>query len=598
MNSEARDCQNCHGSFVIEPEDFGFYEKIKVPPPTWCPKCRARRRFMWRSENALYWRKSDYSDKLIFSGFSPKSSVKVYENEVWFSDKWDPLEYGQEYDFSRPFLDQFSDLLRKVPLMSLSVLRAVQSDYCNWVTAPKNCYLIFNTTDAENCAYGNAVNKCRDCVDNSHLMKCELCYESFWLTQCSRVLFSSQCEDSTDIYFSKNLYGCNNCFGCVNLRNKSYHIWNQPYSREEYTKKLAEFNLGSSVAVARLRAEAHRFHLGFPNKFMEGTKNVNVSGEYISNSKDIRASYLGKEGENLRYCQYLSSPPSKDCWDQTAFGDNSQLNYECVVCGVGAHNLRFCWWCWPDVRDVQYSVLCGSSADLFGCISLRKKQYCILNRQYTKSEYEALLPKIIAHMDAMPYTDKRGKTYPYGEFFPAELSPFGYNETVAQEHWPLTRQEAEAQGYVWRESKEKNHQITLAPADLPDHFRDIPNEVSNEVIGCAHNGKCNHQCATAFKIIPQELQFYKKMELPLPRLCPNCRRAERLAQRHSLGFFYRQCGCAGLTSLPQADTDYAYKNIALHDHGTSPCPNEFETSYASGRPEIVYCEQCYNREVV
>ena len=27
------------------------------------------------------------------------------------------------------------------------------------------------------------------------------------------------------------------------------------------------------------------------------------------------------------------------------------------------------------------------------------------------------------------------------------------------------------------------------------------------------------------------------------------------------------------------------------------CNNEFETSYAPERPEIVYCESCYNQEV-
>ncbi|HEY4526141.1 MAG TPA: hypothetical protein VJL32_03550 [Candidatus Paceibacterota bacterium] len=42
----------------------------------------------------------------------------------------------------------------------------------------------------------------------------------------------------------------------------------------------------------------------------------------------------------------------------------------------------------------------------------------------------------------------------------------------------------------------------------------------------------------------------------------------------------------------------AYKNFATHFHGENPCPTEFETSYAPDRPEIVYCEQCYNSEVV
>ena len=39
-DTENRICQNCKSEFIIEPEDFNFYEKIKVPAPTWCPECR------------------------------------------------------------------------------------------------------------------------------------------------------------------------------------------------------------------------------------------------------------------------------------------------------------------------------------------------------------------------------------------------------------------------------------------------------------------------------------------------------------------------------------------------------------------------------
>ena len=51
---ENRICQNCKKDFTIEPEDFNFYEKIKVPPPTWCPECRMIRRMNYRNERSLY----------------------------------------------------------------------------------------------------------------------------------------------------------------------------------------------------------------------------------------------------------------------------------------------------------------------------------------------------------------------------------------------------------------------------------------------------------------------------------------------------------------------------------------------------------------
>lgn len=42
----------------------------------------------------------------------------------------------------------------------------------------------------------------------------------------------------------------------------------------------------------------------------------------------------------------------------------------------------------------------------------------------------------------------------WGEFFPIEISPFGYNETVAQEYFPLSKDDCKKQGWSWREDEE------------------------------------------------------------------------------------------------------------------------------------------------
>ena len=238
---------------------------------------------------------------------------------------------------------------------------------------------------------------------------------------------------------------------------------------------------------------------------------------------------------------------------------------------------------------VYYSYNCTTCSDIFGCVGLRNKQYCILNRQYAKEEYEALVSKMIKHMGTLPYVDAMGRTYRYGEFFPTELSPFAYNEAIAQEYFPLTKEQTLAKGYRWREPEARQYAVTKKPDHLPDHVRDVTDSILNETIGCAHEGKCTEQCTTAFKIIPQELQFYRRMNLPLPRLCPNCRHYERLKQRNPLKLWHRQCMC-----------DYkVYQNtVKQPHHPEGRCPNEFETSYAPDRKEIVYCEQCYNAEVL
>src|SRR3989338_2140638 len=191
-------------------------------------------------------------------------------------------------------------------------------------------------------------------------------------------------------------------------------------------------------------------------------------------------------------------------------------------------------------------------------------------------------------MNNMPYIDKKGRIYKYGEFFPPELSPFRYNETIAQEYFPLTKEQAIEQGYQWKDPEERNITIDLKSEDLPDHIKDVGNDIVNKVIECQHQSNCNEQCTTAFKIIKPELDFYKKMNLPLPRLCPNCRHYQRLKQRNPLKLWKRQCQCNGT----QSDNKIYQKTIS-HAHSTNHCENEFETTYSPDRKEIVYCEKCY-----
>ena len=567
-------CQNCKKNFTIEQEDSNFYEKMKVPAPTFCPVCRMKRRFIWRNERMLYKRKSDFTGEEIFTAFSPESGIKIYEREIWMSDKWSPLDYGVDYDFSKPFFAQFLELLKVVPLKNLNVVNGVSSPYVNNAGDPKNSYLVFNGSHYEDCMYGHGVNFCKWSVDFSHTTKCENCYESFWLTQCSNSSFCSECESSFNMILCKNCVGCQDCFGCVNLRKKSYCIFNEQYSREEYLEKIKSFNLGSYQSLGEIKKKVYKFWMKFPNKFLQGIQNTNVSGNYIYHSKEVTNSFLIRESQNMHYCQYVQElPGSKDCWDFSIWGEGGELVYECHSCGTGVQNIKFCVLCQENVHDLEYCVFClGGAENLFGCIGVRKKQYCILNKQYSKNEYYEMVEKIKRHMDEMPFIDSKGRVYKYGEFFPSELSPHGYNETLAQEYFPISKDEAIVQGVKWVEPGERNYKIDFEIGSLPDDIKDVKDGMVGKVIACEHEGKCNQLCTTAFKIIPDELTFYRKMNLPLPRLCSNCRTFERLKQRTGIELYHRKCMKAG-------------------------CPNEFDTAYSPEQPEIIYCEQHYKEEV-
>src|SRR3989344_5060009 len=113
-----KECQNCKVSFEIMADDMRFYDRIKVPPPTWCPDCRFQRRALFRNERKLFWVKSGKSGKEILSLYPPEAGLVVYDEKEWWSDDWDPMKYGRDYNFSKPFFEQFYEFSKEVPRYS------------------------------------------------------------------------------------------------------------------------------------------------------------------------------------------------------------------------------------------------------------------------------------------------------------------------------------------------------------------------------------------------------------------------------------------------------------------------------------------------
>lgn len=587
-DSEGGTCQNCRSDFAIGPEDLDFYSRLKVPPPTFCPPCRMQRRLTWRNERTLYRRKCDAPghEEMLVSMYPPGLSTPVYDQNFHRGDAWEPMQYGRDYDFSRPFFEQWHDLVLSVPLAALMNINDVRSDYCNFTYESKNCYLNFASDWNEDSAYLYHSIKNKDCFDmlgaqkNEHcyaLVDSEGCYESDHLVLCEGCIASAYCYDCRN---------SQNCVGCVGLRSAKYCVFNEQLSPEEYKKRVGEMRLDTREGREAAEKEFREFLLTRPRKFSNSRHTASSTGDYLNNVKNCTDCFdVEGPAENCRFLVY-GVTDMREVYDAFAVG-LVESSYEIIAAGIGMHDVAFSSVIW-DSFSCRYCYFTRNSSNCFGCVSIENKQYCILNRQYSKEEYEALLPKIIDHMNTMPYIDPQGRIYKYGEFFPSNMSFFAYNETLAQEYFSLTEESAKRQGYLWKDPADKSYSPTKRLIDLPESIKEARDPITQELIECKHGGYCGQQCTKAFRILASELQLLRKLNIPLPGLCVNCRHYERLKERNPFKLYHRECMC----------DHQVFKNTNTHPHHPEGrCPNQFETTYAPEGKEIVYCEQCYQAEV-
>ncbi len=555
MKQEIKNCIKCKQNFAIEPDDFSFYEKMKVSPPVNCPECRFKWRALFRNEINLYSRTCALCDHSTLSMYHPVSPYIVYCSECWLSEKWDPYSYAQDYDPERPFFEQMGELLLRVPkagiFASSDVGPNINSEYTNFAGGNKNCYFIFNSgPNNEECAYSRGLILCREAFDSYYANKAEKLYEAVNVNLSSGVRWAQNADNCIDSSFLLNCSDCHDCFGCVNLRHKSYHFLNEPLSRSEYQKKISEI-MGSYQKMEEFRIQFEKFSLRFPRKENNSLKNVNVSGDYIFESKNCYQCFETSFCEDSKFL--FSNKYTKSCYDLIGHGRKSELLLECVAVGSSS-NVIGSWWT-TSSHDVAYCFGLRSSEYCFGCDSIRNGQYVILNKRYRKEEYEKIRSKIITEL-----TEKNL----YGLYFPPELAPFAYNETIAVDNVPLSKEEALVRGFRWEEKMQKTEgKETMNPENIPDHIKDVLDSITNEILRCTN---CNRN----YKITNQELLFYRKMNVPIPRKCFYCRYQNRIVRRGPYKFWTRNC---------------------------AKCKKEIITNYAPDRPEIVYCEKCYQQEV-
>ena len=552
-------CTQCSAPFEITDDDLKFYnsvsptfagKKYSVPPPKMCPECRFQRRLMFRNDRNFYHRKSDLSQKDIITIYSPDKPYTVYDKEEWWGDRWNPLNYGVDFDFSRTFAEQWQEMRLKTPRANLFQSNTENSVYTNHALNMKNSYLIWGGGDDEDCLYGNFITYCKDMVDGLSVFFSERCYEGIASERCYDCMEFHNCRDCTECIMVEDCISCSKCIGCFGLYRKRYCLFNEQLTKEEWEKRRDELGCMNAKNTALLRQQLDALKQGKPHRGAHIFASENCTGDSIFNSKNCEHCFDINHCED---CKYVGFTPKGISTHDAIFTAPEGLELSYSVCSsLGGVRMLFtflAYYC----SDTYYSMECHHCHNLFGCASMRNNSYCIFNKQYTPEEYEKLAGRIVEHMM---------ETGEWGEYFPPSLAPICYNESNAIDYFPITKEEAMQKNWSWHDEEELNLEGERLQ-EVPDTIAEVDDAVLERVLTCEKSGK-------QYKITPQELKFYKDMDIALPRKWPIERHQDRMKLRLPRKLWKRTC---------------------------AKCQKEHMTNYGPERTETVYCEECYLAEV-
>lgn len=559
---ETKKCAQSQQSFFITDKDIKTLdslspicngEKYTLPWPKLCPSERQRKRLAWRNELGFHKRTCDLSGQPIVSLYSPDKPYKIYSQQSFWSDSWSPFEYGCEFDFNTPFFPQFDELLHRVPIIGSVVIDSENSEFNNYVGKSKDIFMSVRVGDSRDIYYCYLAIKSDNCIDCSYITECSYCLWCMDCETCNETFYSRNCSHCQNVWYSKDCSGCQDCLLCVGIHNQQYCIQNKHYSKEDYERKKQEILTQSPESILTSMLES------IPQRENENHQSVQSLWNHLKNCEGV---FWAFDSVNINQGKYLIWGESGEHQYDCNYAHYGSFTYE-TISTYYASNVLFTYGAYNSA-SVLYSFQANGAQNVFGCTNLKKGNNCILNTAYSKQEYDTLCSKIIQHMQ---------ETEEWGSFFPYHMSPFGYNETIAQQIHPIKKEEAQIYGAKWHDEMQDTYEgNAYSPSDISEYNENTvgSEQAKKNISDCLWGTFICEKSNKPFRINKKELAFYIQYNINLPTLCPEERTKKRTSLRNPFSLWKRSC---------------------------DKCQQDIMTSYSPDRKEKVYCEKCYRETV-
>lgn len=526
-------CSTSAETFVFSEVEQQLYEKFDLALPDKSPIERWRLLLSFRNSHKYFWRKCSQTNEKIYSMYAPSSPFKVVSIDCWMDRSSEVFTYQLEVDRRQPFLTQLQELWHYIPRPATSLRNIVLSLADQARGSGESSYLVFDSSRVTACLYGLSLRNCQRCMDCYFVDSCSDCYECVDCVDSKGLFFSEHCGGCHDSFFLSNCRNCSDCMFCANLVDAKFCIFNKFVGEEKFRQFVKEQSLDSVVHLEQAKNSFQDFIKDNPIPSRFETDCQDCTGNYLHNCNTVRNGYELRNCRNVVNCYGLSDAES--CVDGLGFGEGLSDSALFVDVGINSSFVFQSVECWNNVHHLRYCSHCEDSSNLFGCVGLRGKEYCILNKQYTKEDYFTTVDAIVRMMRA-----KRKWGKPLAPLF----SGFAYNHSLAGELFPLSQAQATLMGYHWDERSDgikPSQLLTLGDINSPIAFADLPDslsgatsldEVYNSIYLCEMTGR-------PFRIVKEEAQLLHAMHIAPPTRCFEQRHTERL-KKLSLGRLYRR----------------------------------------------------------
>ena len=286
------------------------------------------------------------------------------------------------------FIEEFTKLLIEKPRYNVKQVNSENSEYADTAVKSKNCYYSFCVFYCEDVYYARYSRKCTSCSDITFCTECQWCLSCTDCVGCYMTDYSQNCSNCTECQYCTDCYTCENCFGCVGLHRKNYYIFNKKYTKEEYEKYLQNADLKKKAIQEIIEGKLKEI-TKTPRLGIHQVNTESCIGDNLSNSKNCYQCY---DAFNCEDCLYnIECNGNTDSVDLTVCFEAEQ----CYSCTQAPINYNSNFLLHTDLcSDSEFCAYSKSLKHCFGCVYLAQKEYCILNKQYTKEEYFIEVAKI------------------------------------------------------------------------------------------------------------------------------------------------------------------------------------------------------------